>query len=149
MSTTSKRRHVLGLAAILGVGAAGVASLAALRPGVAQSPTATPPAARKDLVRITVSTVPFAKASITWGKKRLGLIQDRRRPFVLERPRDSGPLDVTIRADGFLPVHTRAYTFSDTKLTVRLTPVGDKHKLFGYRAPLPDAGAPPDDAGAP
>jgi len=64
---------------------------------------------------------------------------------VVERPRDSGPLDLIIRASGFLPVHTRAYTFTDSRVAVKLTPPTEKSKLFGYReelAPNPDAGAP-------
>jgi hypothetical protein len=67
---------------------------------------------------------------------------------VLERPRDSGPLDLTIHASGFLPVHTRAYTFTDSRVAVKLTPPSEKNTLFGYREeppppPNPDAGALP------
>ena len=63
----------------------------------------------------------------------------------MERPRDSGPLDLTIRASGFLPVHTRAYSFTDSRVAVKLTPPSEKNKLFGYReepAANPDAGVP-------
>ena len=63
------------------------------------------------------------------------------------------PLDnVTVRAAGYLPVNTRAYTFSDTKVIVKVTPVALKHTLFGYReevpVPLPpDAGVADSGAG--
>ena len=103
----------------------------------------TPPA-KADIVRITIQTVPPRKAQVKWGRKSLGLIPAPR-PLVVERPRDSGPLDLAIRASGFLPVHTRAYTFTDSRVAVKLTPPSDKNKLFGYReepTPNPDAGAP-------
>jgi hypothetical protein len=87
--------------------------------------------------------VPAVKATVVWGKHRLGTISPRA-PLIVERPRDSGPLDIVVRSPGFLPVHTRAYTFNDTVVDVRLTPLAKKDTLYGYRAPLPaDAGAPP------
>jgi hypothetical protein len=107
---------------------------------------ATPPA-KADIVHITIQTVPPRKAQVKWGRKTLGPIPAPR-ALVLERPRDSGPLDLTIHASGFLPVHTRAYTFTDSRVAVKLTPPAEKNTLFGYReepapSPNPDAGAPP------
>jgi len=102
------------------------------------------PTAKADTVHITIQTVPPRKAQVKWGRKSLGFIPAPR-PLVVERPRDSGPLDLAIRANGFLPVHTRAYTFTDSRVAVKLTPPSEKNKLFGYReepAPNPDAGAP-------
>jgi hypothetical protein len=79
---------------------------------------------------------------VTWGGKRLGFA-DRGKPLIVERPRDSGPLDVVIRAPGYLPVYTRAYTFNDSTVEVRITPLDKKDTIYGYREPLPpDAGAP-------
>ena len=72
------------------------------------------------------------KAQVKWGRKDLGPIPAPR-ALVLERPRDSGPLDLTIHASGFLPVHTRAYTFTDSRVAVKLTPPSEKNTLFGYR----------------
>ena len=100
---------------------------------------------KTDLVRITIQTVPPRKAMVKWGHKSLGMIPVPH-PLVVERPRDSGPLDLVIHATGYLPVHTRAYTFSDSRVAVKLTPPEEKNKLFGYReepAPSPYAGAPP------
>ena len=105
----------------------------------------TPPA-KPDSVRIFIQTVPPRKALVKWGGKALGTIPVPR-ALVVERPRDSGPLDLVIRAAGFLPVHTRAYTFSDSRVAVKITPPSEKSKLFGYReepAPTPDAGAAPE-----
>ncbi len=94
-------------------------------------------------VRIIVKTYPPRRASVTWGNKRLGFA-DRGKPLEIERPRDSGPLDLVIRAPGFVPVHTRAYTFDDVVVDVKITPLDKKDTLYGYRQPLP-----PEDAGAP
>ena len=94
-------------------------------------------------VRIVVKTYPPRRASVMWGNQRLGYA-DRGNPLVIERPRDSGPLDLVIRAPGFVPVHTRAYTFDDVVVDVRITPNDKKDTLYGYRQPLP-----PEDAGAP
>ncbi len=119
----------------------------AAAPAPAGSPTAAPDggsAANSTTARIEFSTVPGAYASVTWGSKLLGRIAPHR-PLVVVRPRDSGPLDVIVRAHGFLPVHTRAHTFADSKVEVKLTRPEDKNTLFGYREPL-DAGVP--DAGA-
>ena len=95
-------------------------------------------------VRVVFRTFPSTRASVTWGKQRLGFINPKA-PLVIERPRDSGPMDVVIRAPGFLPVHTRAYTFDDTVVEVRLTTPAKKNTIYGYREPLPpaDAGAAP------
>lgn len=95
-------------------------------------------------VRITFDVVPSRRATIRWGKESLGVIP-RGGNLVVERPRDSGPLDVVIRSPGYLTVHTRAYTFDDNTVDVRLTPRDAKDRLFGYKKPLPpaDAGAPP------
>ena len=102
------------------------------------------PAAKADTVHVYIQTVPPRKAQVKWGKKNLGVIPVPR-PLVVERPRDSGPMDLAIRASGYLPVHTRAYTFTDSRVSVKLTPPAEKNTLFGYRedpAPNPDAGAP-------
>ena len=71
-----------------------------------------------------------------WGKKRLGVIGPRQ-PLIVQRPRDSGPLDVIVRAEGCLPVQTRAYTFADSKVAVKVTPLDQKNTLLGYREELP------------
>ncbi len=101
-------------------------------------------------VRIVFKVVPPNRATVTWGKKKLGFIKPRA-PLVVERPRDSGPLDVVVRAEGCVPVHTRAYTFTDTTVAVKVTPVDKKNTIFGYKeAPPPDAdgGVPAGPSGA-
>jgi hypothetical protein len=93
-------------------------------------------------VKLTFRTFPARRASVHWGAKRLGFT-DRGKPLVIERPRDSGPLDVTIRSQGFITVHARAYTFNDATVDVKITPIEKKDTLYGYQQPLADAGAPP------
>ena len=107
------------------------------------SPDAGAPDANPDTVRILIQTVPPRRARVRWGRKALGTIPAPR-PLVVVRPRDSGPLDLVIRAAGYLPVHTRAYTFTDSRVAVKLTSPDEKNKLFGYREepPTPDGGVP-------
>ena len=98
-------------------------------------------------VSIQILVYPSARATVSWGRKRLGIIRPQG-SLTVKRPRDSGPLDLMIRAEGYLPVQTRAYTFDDTKLQVRLTPVDEINTLLGYREPV-DAGVDGgDDGGA-
>jgi hypothetical protein len=110
-------------------------------PAGAVAPGAKAPAPPSDKVRITFTVwPPSLKAMVFWGRRRLGLIAPHQ-PLIVERPRDSGPLDVIVRAQGFLPVQTRAYTFGDSKVSVKMTPPDQKKTLLGYREAVPDGGA--------
>ena len=117
--------------------------------GALPAPSITP-AAPSPRVKIVFKTIPPGPATVSWGKKKLGFIKPRA-PLVVERPRDSGPLDVIVRAEGCVPVHTRAYTFTDSTLLVKITPIDKKNTLFGYReAPPPDEdGGVPSSGGGP
>ena len=42
-----------------------------------------------------------------------------------------------MRAEGCVPVQTRAYTFADNKVAVKVTPLEQKNTLLGYREELP------------
>jgi hypothetical protein len=122
-----------------------------LPPGVAAP--APPPAPPSPNVKIVFTVVPSTrKAMVFWGKKKLGPIAPHQ-PLYIQRPRDSGPLDVIVKSDDCIPVQTRAYTFADSKVSVKLTPVAEKNTLLGYRDELPpeDGGvpAPGADGGAP
>jgi hypothetical protein len=141
------------------VGAAALAlaplALYAAADGGATPGEAVPPAAvasPSPNVRIIFTIVPSSKkAMVFWGKKRLGIIAPHA-PLVVTRPRDSGPLDVVVKSDGFVTVQTRAYTFADSKVSVKLTKNEEKNTLLGYREELPpDGGVPPGGApgGAP
>jgi hypothetical protein len=51
----------------------------------------------------------------------------------IARPRGSGPLDLEIRAEGYMPYHTRLYADRNDKLGVRLYRPEEAPSLFGYR----------------
>jgi hypothetical protein len=118
--------------------------------GAAPAPPASgeaPPAAptsQSPNVKITFVIIPKTKkAMVFWGKKRLGVIAPQA-PLIVTRPRDSGPLDVVVKSDGYVTVQTRAYTFADSKISVKLTKLEEKNTLLGYREELPpDGGVPP------
>jgi hypothetical protein len=101
-------------------------------PPSAAPPAPTPPPPLPATVRITVRTSPARKAKVYWGRKLLGVT-----PLQFERPRASGPLDLVLRADGYFPVHVRAYTDWNDGLTVELTKLSDRMKLFGAKRELP------------
>ena len=119
-------------------------------PAAAPAPGATAPQAPpSDKVRITFTVwPPSLKAMVFWGRRRLGMIAPHQ-PLIVERPRDSGPLDVVVKAQGFLPVQTRAYTFADSKVSVKMTPPEQKKTLLGYREAVPDGGAPSTESHTP
>src|SRR5262245_56689625 len=79
-----------------GVGAAGAGGGAAAAGTPAAGAPAAPPS---DPTKATIvfQTIPSANAVVFWGNTRLGVIKPLR-PLVVVRPRDSGPLDVIIRA---------------------------------------------------
>ncbi|HET6340005.1 MAG TPA: hypothetical protein VFG30_42645 [Polyangiales bacterium] len=118
----------------------------------AAPPATPPPEPPKTTAQITFTTNPSTNATVSWGKTRLGVITPKA-PLVIVRPRDSGPLDVVVKAMGYLPVQTRAHTFADTRIVVRLTKPDATQTLVGYKAPIdggigldgstPEAIAPP------
>jgi hypothetical protein len=145
----------VGIAVVVAVLAAGSFALVAAAddagaPGAGGAPAAPQPPSKN--VRIVFTVLPSTKkATVFWGKKKLGAIAPHA-PLIVQRPRDSGPLDVVVRADGCVPVQTRAYTFEDSKVAVHVTPNDQKNTLLGYREELPPDGgvpaSPNPDAGA-
>ena len=115
--------------------------------GVQVTPTTQPPAAKPlpPKIKIIVRSKP-EKATVFCGKKKLGDT-----PVTLERPRDSGPVDLVVRGEGYFPVHTRAYTFRNDVVYVKMTKLDDRMTLFGAKSdvnePPPGSGVP--DGGAP
>jgi hypothetical protein len=100
-------------------------------------------------VRIVFKVFPPSRATVSWGKKKLGAMKPKESLSVV-RPRDSGPMDVVVRAEGCLPVHTRAYTFTDSVVSVKVTPLEQKNTLFGYKeVPPEDGGTGGPDGGMP
>lgn len=83
-----------------------------------------------DMVTIKIVVEPPRPARVFWGAKDLG-----QPPLEIQRPRGSGPLDLIVRAAGYLTLHTRAFTDRDDKINVRLTPESDAPRMLGYRPP--------------
>src|SRR5438477_10309374 len=111
----SRARKLAGALVGLALLAAGVKGLHAAGPDAGNPPplpAVEAPKPPSPHVRIIVTVLPSTtkKAMVTWGKKKMGVIAPRQ-PLVIQRPRDSGPLDLVVRADNCLPVQTRAYTF--------------------------------------
>jgi hypothetical protein len=112
--------------------------------GPAPAPLATPPP-KPAKIKIVVRA--NARASVRWGKKVLG-----QTPLTVERPRDSGPIDLVLRAAGYFPVHTRVFTFRNDSIGVHLTKVENRMTLFGAKqepAATPDGGVPAPTTPAP
>lgn len=94
--------------------------------------------AKSKTVTLRINTQPRVRAGVYWGKEKLGVT-----PLTLQRPRDSGPMDIKVVAGGYIAVNTRLYTFKDDDLVVTLTPASKANTLYGYKKPLPpDAGLP-------
>lgn len=111
------------------------AEKAAAAEAALEIPAEKPPAN----VRISIRSSP--RASVVWGRKTLGTT-----PLSIERPRESGPMDLVLYAKGFLAVHTRAYTFRNDSLAVDMTPISKRETVLGFKkapVPVPDGGAPP------
>ncbi len=119
-------------AALLGFGLALVLGTWAMAQDAGKDAGA--PKAPKPTVTLSIGSIPSG-ATVYHGRKNLGTT-----PLSVTRKRDSGPLDLVVRRGGYLAVSTRAYTFHDDSLTVRLTPVSQAHTLYGYKEPLPPDG---------
>ncbi len=103
-------------------------------------------AAPSESAKLKLAVSPPARGIVRWGRKKLGAFKPGHMVVEIERPRGSGPLEVTIRAEGFLPHHVRLFTDRDDKLYVRLYRPGEAPGLLGYR---PGAGAAPPEGTGP
>jgi hypothetical protein len=84
---------------------------------------------RSDTVKIKVIVDARRQAHVIWGRKDFGVA-----PLEIERPRNSGPLDLIVVAPGYLPLHARALTDRDDVLSLRLYSAAEAPQLLGYRA---------------
>jgi hypothetical protein len=85
------------------------------------------------VVKVKLIVTPAAKGTVHWGRKKLADLKPGAMTLEAERPRNSGPLDLLIRADGFLPHHVRLFTDRDDKLSVHLVRPDQASGLLGYR----------------
>lgn len=87
-------------------------------------------------VELNLKTSPNVKASVYHGKEFLGSV-----PLRLTWPKDTGALDLTLKASGYLTVNTRIYTYRDDRVTVNMFKVDEAHKLFGYKKKVKSSSA--------
>jgi hypothetical protein len=97
---------------------------------------------RSEKVKVKVIITPAARGVVHWGRKKVADLQPGRMTLELERPRNTGPLDLLVRADGFLPHHVRVFTDRDDKLSVHLVRPDQAPSLLGYRRPAAATPAP-------
>ena len=84
-------------------------------------------------VTLRLSVTPSVKAVVLWGARQMAQLEPGKMEAEIIRPRGSGPLDLEIKAEGYLPHHTRLYADRKDKVGVRLHRVEDAPNLFGYR----------------
>jgi len=94
-----------------------------------------------ETVTLTLSISPPAKAVVMWGSKQVARIAPNNLTVELQRPRNTGPLDLEIRADGFLPHHTRLYSDRNDRVSVHLVRPADASGLLGFRSSVAAAAA--------
>jgi hypothetical protein len=90
------------------------------------------PDAAPETVTIKLVADQRKQAHVFWGRKELGVA-----PLEVTRPRGSGPLDLLVLADGYLPLHTRAFTDRNETLALRLYTTAEGTGLPGYSPPPP------------
>ena len=79
-------------------------------------------------VQLTLKTKPRVRAKVYHGKEILGST-----PLQLTWTKDTGPIDITLRASGYLTVNSRLYTHRNDHVTVQMFKDDEAHLLFGYK----------------
>jgi len=101
-----------------------------------------------ETVNLKLTVTPQVKALVTWGAKQVAHLAPGSMDTEISRPRGSGPVDLEIKAEGFMPYHTRLYADRNDKINVRLYRVEEAPGLLGYKRSL-EKNAPPVDKKAP
>jgi hypothetical protein len=86
-----------------------------------------------ETVTLKLSVTPQVKAAVTWGAKQIARLSPGTMDTEISRPRGSGPVDLEIKAEGFMPYHTRLYADRSDKVSVRLYRVEEAPGLLGYK----------------
>lgn len=89
-----------------------------------------------ETVNLKLSVTPQVKAMVTWGAKQVARLSPGSMDTEISRPRGSGPVDLEIRAEGFMPHHTRLYADRNDKTNVRLYRPEEAPGLLGYKRPV-------------
>jgi hypothetical protein len=83
-------------------------------------------------VTLRLSVTPSTRAVVLWGAKQMAQLEPGKMGAEIVRPRGSGPLDLEIKAEGYLPHHTRLYADRNDKVGARLYRVEEAPNIFGY-----------------
>ena len=73
-------------------------------------------------VELTIKTSPRVGARVYHGKEYLG-----RTPMTFKWAKDTGPLDIVVKAGGYLKVNTRIYTYRSDVVTVDMFKEDQSH----------------------
>jgi hypothetical protein len=95
-----------------------------------EEPEANP---HSESVTLKLSVSPPVKALVLYGAKQMAQLEPGKMDVEITRPRGSGPLDLDIKAEGYLPHHTRLYADRNDRLGVRLYRPEEAPNLFGYK----------------
>ena len=86
-----------------------------------------------ETVTLKLSVTPRVNALVLWGGKQMAHLAPGSMDTEIGRPRGSGPVDLEIKAEGFMPYHTRLYADRSDKVSVRLYRVEEAPGLLGYK----------------
>lgn len=86
-----------------------------------------------ETVTLKLSVTPQVKALVTWGAKQIARLAPGSIDTEISRTRGSGPVDLEVKAEGFMPYHTRLYADRNDKVSVRLYRVEEAPGLLGYK----------------
>lgn len=89
-----------------------------------------------ETVNLRLAISPPTKGVVMWGQKPMARFSPGSMDVEIIRPRGSGPLDLEVRADGFLVHRTRLFADRNDKTNVRLYRAEDAVGLHGYKPPL-------------
>lgn len=91
------------------------------------------PAKKAEPVYVKLTFRSSPSAQVWHGKKLLGSS-----PVSIRRRKDSGPVDVVFKSAGYLKMNSRAYSWSNDVVSVRLVPISSASSVFGYKKAVED-----------
>jgi len=86
-----------------------------------------------ETVSLKLTVTPQVKALVMWGGKQMARLEPGKMDAEITRPRGSGPVDLEIKAVGFLPYHTRLHADRNDRVAVRLYRPEEAPNIFGYK----------------
>jgi len=86
-----------------------------------------------ETVTLKLTVTPQVKAVVLWGAKQMAHLEPGKMDAEITRPRGSGPVDLEIKAEGYMPYHTRLHADRNDKVGVRLYRPEEAPNVFGYK----------------